>query len=293
MYSRNSECHPSPIDQYDQGGRDKLADRFRQFVDSGQPIRFSLMGYPFKSMNHRDKVLGSLPDLGERASLNNFGDFAARISALYTPGARFSIISDGYAFSAFYGTPDSEVAEYTEIVRDMSHRLPIDWYDIFSFYPRSLGADLIREKIVEQFGITSVELENRILNNPDVNALYRGFIKFMHEDLAIKNYPSGAQLQKAAKIMARGLLFKNEAYSKLVQSEFQDHIRLSMHQSQNNGAKYSIRLIKSDKYRHSPWMSALLINTDGTLETIHRKDAEAAGHELVYENNQPYYFVQK
>lgn len=284
---------PSPIDQYEAAGKQKLADRLSAFVASRNPIKFSMLGYPFKSINDRDKVLGKMPDLGEKVSMDNFADFANRIQAVYSPGACFSIISDGYIFSDLFGVSDADVRRYEDMVKDMGHDAPIDWYDMYSFYPRHMTAGDMREKITTQYGVTSDELERRILMDPDINTLYRGMIRFMNEDLAIKNYPSGNQLQKAAKILAREMMFRNEAYSHLVQDQFADHIRLSMHPSINSGAKYSFQLIPSKNARHSPWHSALLINKDGGFETIHRKDAVAKGFELVYENNQPYYFKEQ
>lgn len=280
------------IDEYDKGGKEKLADRLATFVDAGQTIQFSMLGYPFKSLNHRDKTLGPLPDLGENVSLINFGHFAERVGAVYGPGACFSIVSDGWAFSDLLDAPWHEVAKYSEILRDMAADLPIDFYDMYSFYPRNMKMPEMREKLMTDFAPTEEELQRRILQDPNVNALYRGMMFFMTEELAIREYPNRSQLQKAAKILTREMMRRNEAYSALVQKEFAGHIRLSMHQSTNNGAKYSFQLIPSQKARHSPWHSALLVHKDNSYETVHRKDAIAAGHELVYENGQPYYFTE-
>lgn len=284
---------PSVIDEYDKGGKEKLADKLRVFVMSMQPLKFSMLGYPFKSLNDRDKVLGKLPDLGEKTSLDNFNDFAQRIGKIYAPGVQFSIISDGYIFSDLLGADGRDVARYEEIAKDMACEAPIDWYDMYSFYPRNMMTDEIREKILMQFGVSKEELERRILTDPNVNSLYRGMTIFMMEELAVKEFPSKSQLQKQAKVLTREMMFRNEAYSQLIQHEFSDHIRLSMHPSTNNGTKYSFQLIPSKNARYSPWHSALLIQKDGSFSTVHRKDAVAAGYELVYENNQPYYFQEK
>lgn len=146
---------------------------------------------------------------------------------------------------------------------------------------------------MHQFGINAIELEQRILMNPDVNTLYRGMIKFLSMDLAIKNFPSGNQLHKQAKIVAREMMFRNEAYSHLIEHEFPNHIRLSMHPSVNSGAKYSFQLIDSKKAWTSPWHCAILIDEEKEFATVHKIDAEKAGYELVYQNNQPYYFQAK
>lgn len=283
---------PGLNDQYEQTGKAILTSKIEAFVSGGNPIRFSMLGYPFKSSNTRDKVIGNTPDLGERVSLENFGRFSLECQQVYGPGCQFSIISDGYAFADIWGKSDKEVAQYTEIVRDMSKDLPISWFDMFSFYPATLSPQAIRERLMSDFGITSSELERRILFEQDVNYLYRGMIRFMKEEYAIRDFSTNTQRQKAAKISAREMMFRNEAYSALVRRNFADHIRLSMHQSINNGAKYSFQLIPSPRAMHSPWHSALVLHREGPVETMHRKDAEQAGYELVYENGKPSHFQE-
>lgn len=280
------------VDQYETEGKPKLIEKLQAFVAASKPIRFSMLGYLFKSMNTRDKVLGKLPDKGEVESLMNFQDFSREISSVYAPGTDINIISDGYAFGDVYGTPDSEIAQYEESVRDISKGMPITWYNLNSFYPAALSHAAKIEKLMSQFGISQEVLEKRILMDPDVNALYRGMIKFMNGDLAIKDYPSSSQLQKHAKIMAREMMHRNEAYSALVRTEFADCIRLSMHPSVNNGTKYSFQLIRSPFVKHSPWHSCLLVHKDGSFESIHRADG-IGKYELVNVEGRPYYFIEK
>lgn len=282
---------PTVIDKYQEIGKQKLFNRLLEFVDKGQPIKFSMLGYPFKSGNRRDKVLGELPDLGETKSLDNFGYLGDRIKQVYEPGAVFSIISDGYIFNDVFQVPDLEVFKYNEMVKDLSKCYPIKIYDAGDFY-KSVGSMYeIREKVVSQFGITSEVLEKRILTDLNVNTLYRGMIIFMTEEFATKDFPSRSQREKFAKIKAREAMFRNEAYSALVQSEFKDHIRLSMHNSTNDGTKYSIQLIQG-KYKYSPWHSCLVVRQDGTLETIHRSEGVERGYELVNQDGRPYYFQE-
>jgi pyoverdine/dityrosine biosynthesis protein Dit1 len=158
------------------------------------------------------------------------------------------------------------------------------------FNDRNMSLTAIREKIMGQFGITPIELERRILMDTDVNILYRGMIKFMNLDLAIKDFASNSQLQKQSKVVAKEMMFRNEAYSTLIRSEFSDHIRLSMHHSINNGTKYSFQLIRSTgNVFTSAWHCALAIR-DGIIETIHKRDAIAQGFELVSVGGQPYFY---
>lgn len=281
-----------PTDQYESVGKLLLEQKIDTFVSKNVPVEFVMLGYPMKSMNDRDKVIGQLPDLGEEVSLKNFNRFDSVIKTVYEPGVRINIVSDGYAFNELYGTSDSVVEEYESINKDMSKDYSMNWYDIRSFYSNTSSLKEMRIKVMKQFGITAEELTRRILIDADVNSLYRGMMRFLTLDLAIKSFPSNNQLQKEAKKMAREMMLMNEAYSALIAKEFKNYVRLSMHPSINNGFKYSFQLIPSPKAWTSPWHCALLINKDGQYETIHKKDAVAAGHELVYQDGRPYYFTE-
>lgn len=282
---------PLSIDQYESAGKALLASKIERYVSAGQVIPFVMLGFPFKSTNSRDKVLGLKPDMGEELTLNNFRRFNDQVKTVYPAGVNISIASDGFLFNDLLGATDRTVEEYKEISQDMGKEAPMKWYDLKDFYSSSHTLPEMRDKIMGQFGINEEELQNKILFNPDFNMLYRGMTIFMMQELAIKNYPSNNQLQKAAKLLTREMMMRNEAYSNLVGTEFKDCIRISMHPTVNNG-KYSFQLIPSPKAKHSAWHSCVVINsTTGEIETMHKKDAQAAGYTLSFKNNQPYYFT--
>ena len=278
-----------PIDQFAQTGRAILADKMSTYIAKNVPIKFHMLGYPMKSPNTRDKVIGQVPDMGEEISIANFGVFNAKIKEFYTPGVNVSIVSDGYVFNDIMQVSDNVVGLYNEMSKDIAKDQPVTWYELQDFYSDN-NINTMRDKVMNQFGITTEILEQRILLDPDVNELYRGMIKFMSMDLAIRPFDSNNQLHKAAKKVAREMMFRNEAYSRLVQSEFTDSIRLSMHPSINNGTKYSFQLIPSQKAWTSPWHCAILLD-NGEYVTIHKKDAEANGFELIYKNGQSHHYI--
>jgi pyoverdine/dityrosine biosynthesis protein Dit1 len=282
---------PLPIDQFEELGKPALIDKMMPYISKNEPIRFTMLGYPMKSPNNRDKVLGTLPDLGEEVSLKNFGTFDKRIREVYEPGVNVTVISDGYVFSDLMEVSDDIVTEYHERNMEFTAGMPVQWYDLRDFYSKRMGINEMRDKVMGQFGITEEELERRIMFDPDVKSLYLGMIKFMNLDIAIRNFPSKSQLQQAAKKLARQMMLRNEAYSNMIRTEFGDHVRLSMHPSVNNGTKFSFQLIPSPKAWTSPWHSALLVNNDGELETIHKKDALEKGYQIVNKDGQPYYFT--
>lgn len=281
---------PLSFDEYETKGKQILREKIGGFVNKNEPIKFSMMGFPMKSPNDRDKVLGKLPDMAEEVTIQTFRDFNSQIKEVYSPGIIISIVSDGFIFNDVMRVSDDVVIKYQERNMEMVNGAPINWYNMKDFYDRSYSLDTMREKLMTQFGITPLELERKILFDVDTNMLYRGMIKFMNLDLAIRDFGSKTQLQKEAKYVAKEMMFRNEAYSSLVRSEFSDHIRLSMHNSVNNGTKYSFQLIRSTgNIFTSAWHSALAI-VDGVYETIHKQDAISQGFELVYVNGQPYNF---
>jgi len=281
---------PTPIDQYEQVGKQLLAEKIDGFVNSNKVIKFIMLGFPFKSTNIRDKVLGVVPDLGEEITLQNFAAFNRAIKQVYEPGVNIGIASDGYIFNDILSVADQTVRDYGDISMELGKEAPMSWYNLNDFYQGDLAAK--RVKVVEHFGPTQEKLEQEILMNPDVNFLYRGMIRFMSEELADKGYTSGNQLQKAAKKLTREMMLRNEAWSNLVKKEFADHIRLSMHPSVNNGAKYSFKLIPGKNANHSAWHCTIFKNGDEYV-TLHKKDAINQGLELVYKDGRPYYFQQR
>lgn len=280
---------PTPIDEYEQKGKAILGDKLESFINNNQPIKHVMLGFPFKSTNIRDKVIGVMPDLGEELTMKNFQRFNEDVKKVYTPGISITIASDGYLFNDILSVDDKIVHEYGEIAKDMAKNTPVEIIsldDVFS------GENLLskRDKVMTQFGVSAEKLEQEIILNPDVNILYKGMIRFMDEELADKPFESGNQRHKAAKRLVKEMMARNEAWSNLVSNDFKNYIRLSMHPSVNNGKKYSFQLIPGHDNRYSPWHCAIWLRDDEAV-TIHRKDAELKGLQLVYKDNRPYYFT--
>lgn len=229
--------------------------------------------------------------MGEQVSIETFDRFTSEIKKVYPKGAKIRIMSDGFVFNNLLGVHDNTVHQYKEICLDMAKGTSFEIIDLHDFYT-GLSLQQKREKLMSQFGITTEKLEQEILYNADVNWLYKGMIRFMFEELAMKSFSSRNQHQKEAKKLARNMMFANEAYSNIVNHNFSSAIRLSMHPSLNNGRKFSFQMI-SEHSHHSAWHSAILMNQyTEEITTIHRKDAIEEGLELVYVNNQPSHFIR-
>lgn len=282
----------SNISKWNEGGAAILSSKIAQFVNNDREIQFLMLGYPFKSTNHVHKTLGTLPDLAEQASLEQIARFGQAVQAVYPRGVKLTILSDGFVFNDILGESESVVDTYHEGTLGMAKAAgaPTDILTLRDIYPGvSLGES--RGKMAASFGINDVELERRIQFDANVNWLYRAMIRFMEEETEnhLSDYPSKRQHHLASKSLARTMMLRNELLSNYAEQEMGGHIRLSMHATTNDH-KWGFKLIPGERSFFSPWHCAILKGQNGELSTIHRKDAEAAGYNLVSVNSQPYFY---
>lgn len=281
------------IDEYESVGKGILSERIGKMVAHNQPLKFAMLGFPFKSTNTRDKVLSAYPDKGEELTMANFKAMNDKLKQVYEPGMALSILSDGYVFNDIWGISNEVTTEYLNISKEFGQEqgAPLDWYSLPDFYSGRCDLEKARDKMEQQFGITEEQLQYRIMYDADVNYTYRGMIRFVSEEYAYREFTSGKAKERAVKALVRRTMLRNEAFDNMVRHIFKDHIRLSMHQSVNNGKKYSIKLIDSPYARHSAWHSAVVLDGPDVI-TMHKRDALALGYELVDVDGQPYYFTK-
>lgn len=146
---------------------------------------------------------------------------------------------------------------------------------------RTTEADTCRRLLLSSAGVDSVALREKIeASDADALALYRGFSKFMCEDLAshpaMKDISKTKQKKMASRI-AFEMLKRNQAYSNLIEVLFPLHVRLSIHTHPNSGPKFGVNLLgrsdcrtavslagdipeSSDDFRHipTPWHNCVV-----------------------------------
>lgn len=80
-------------------GLESFISTVEERVKRREPIRMILPAFPFKSPNTRDKVLGTMPDLGEELALAHLNGLCENIAQVYEPGADVYISSDGLVYN--------------------------------------------------------------------------------------------------------------------------------------------------------------------------------------------------
>ena len=84
-------------------GTPRFLNVIEKFVKTQSMVRMCMPAFPFKSANKKYKVLGILPDRAEEVALARLDTMCAEIGAVYRPGAKLLIISDGLVYNGRSG----------------------------------------------------------------------------------------------------------------------------------------------------------------------------------------------
>jgi pyoverdine/dityrosine biosynthesis protein Dit1 len=241
-------------DKWAQGGRAYFTERVRHFTAQNATVELCLPAFPCKSSNG-DKVTGPDPDRGEELALERLHGFVEAIERVYEPGAKLWIISDGHVFSDCIGVDDADVDAYGEKLKEMNHAIATrrgnpdrigfkSLVDLFRL--AAVGSDEGLINLAQRLNIPTIdhhvntevteeaELCRRILmggcgpqksavrakidsKDPAITALYRGFSRFMLEDLEHHHHTQSMtrsqQKKLSAKVAFEMILVRQSSYS--------------------------------------------------------------------------------
>ncbi|MFF4500985.1 L-tyrosine/L-tryptophan isonitrile synthase family protein [Streptomyces sp. NPDC001401] len=268
--------------------------QLRQITDcvrKGAPIVFTLPGFPCKSPNPA-KVLGHLPDMGERLSLTFLDTLCTEIERLHPPGARMLICSDGHVFGDLIGVPDARIDAYADELRTLIRQLGLHRLSVFDL--RDVLGDLPHEAkrahVHERYAPTLDALRAEIHTDAPTLALYRGITRFLVEDTADHEGTRSA-LQRDCRKRAYGVIQRSRAWGELIGDHHPHSVRLSIHPQPIGAPKFGIRLLDTPDAWTTPWHSAALHRTDGTWTLL--PGAEAAGRgRLILREGRPSHFAE-
>ncbi|TJZ58954.1 pyoverdine biosynthesis protein PvcA [Streptomyces piniterrae] len=265
--------------------------RIADFVRDGAPVVFTLPGFPCKSPNPA-KVLGHLPDQGERLSLGFLDRLCGDIERIYPPGARVIICSDGHAFGDLIGVPDGHIDAYADELRLLIDQLGLARLSVFDLRDilGDLPHDAKRAHLHQRYAPTPDDLRAEVRTDDKTLALYRGITRFLVEDTA--DYPgTRSALQRECRQRAYRVIERSRAWGDLIADHHPRCIRLSIHPQPIGARKFGIRLLDAPDAWTTPWHSAALHRSDGAWTLMPRARAAELGH-LVQRDGRPSHFVQ-
>ncbi|WP_371495335.1 isocyanide synthase family protein [Kitasatospora sp. NBC_00374] len=259
------------------------------FVAAGEPVVFTLPGFPCKSPNTH-KVLGHLPDEGERLALGFLNGLCERIAQVYSPGARILICSDGHVFGDLIRVPDRDIDAYSDELAAMidreglQHLATFDMRDVLGDLPY----DDKRALVHARFAPSLEDLRAEVRSDEETNSLYRGITRFLVDDTADFTGTRSA-LQRECRRRAYGVIQRSRAWGTLIAEQHPRSVRLSIHPQPIGAGKFGIRLLDHRDVWATPWHTAVLHRADGEWELMHRAEAERIGT-LVHRDGRPSHF---
>lgn len=264
------------------------------FVSRGVPVEFVLPAFPAKSPN-RSKVLGVMPDMAERLSLEFLGAVCDRVGQVYRPGARIIICSDGRVFSDLVGISDLDVTRYQTELRAMIDGISpvvLGLFNLDDQYP-GYTHPTMRRALMRRYGDDLEALQRQVRAGDEQLALYRGITRFLVEDGDTPDYRgSRAALQRACRERAYRVIQRSQAWGKLVAQRFPDAVRLSIHPQRCGSAKLGIHLVATPDNWLTPWHGTA-VDVGGRFLLMKRYQAEALGAELVHAGGRPSHYTMK
>lgn len=258
-----------------------------------QPIHFILPAYPAKSPNQQTKVLGALPDMAEAQSMRYLQAICDAIEAVYAPGARVTLCSDGRVFADLVLVDDAALDAYRDALVEMIADLGLTSIDTFNLEDlfEVTAYEGMRTHIDLHYGEPLEAVKARAKEEGPHRTMFNGIHRFLFEDAsAVLTDMSRSKLRKDAGERAHHVIARSNAFSRLIAECFPDALRLSIHPQAPHSAKIGILLGAADGPWITPWHGVALLR-DGAWFLTKRSRAEELGATLVEVNGRPSHFV--
>lgn len=251
-----------------------LFKRIAAKMESNEQLVFLLPAFPAKSPSPL-KTSGELPDLGEVLALQGLQELCEKISAIYGPGAKVIICSDGRVFSDVVSVSDESINKYQQGIFDIISEFKLTHLETFALddlFPNQHG-DELRNRLLHQFARSIQDVKDLIRTRDDYQKLFNGLHRFLIEDMMTLNaHLSKNQLSKMAKENTYELMRRSDAWSELLNHYFKDDLRLSIHPYQLGHEKFGIKLVSSSNKWATPWHN-VTVKIKDRFELMHLQDA--------------------
>lgn len=266
-------------------------DRVMRAIERREPITFVLPAFPGKSPNPA-KVLGTRPDMAERQSLTFLDSLTRRISAIYPPGARIVLCSDGRVFNDAVGIADRDITAYQQDLSEMISEIGATNLTCFNLDHifRGLSFDAMRARLTNQYAESIDDLRATVRAGGDAERLYCGITRFLLEDATRPGLTmSRTALQKECRRRAYVVIQRSRAWDVLLAQCFPNAVRLSIHPQVCGSRKIGIHLMETEDEWLTAWHS-VAVEIQGRFRLMKRDHVEKLGGELVRENGRPSHY---
>lgn len=268
--------------------------KVRRYILRGEPIHFLLPAFPAKSPS-QSKVLGILPDKAEAVALEYLAGICRDIQAVYEPGARITICSDGSVFSDLVGVQPEDVSAYGQAIQKSLSENYAEIMDHFAMEDLFGDGDFTQmQGELTRFYAEPLELfAERIKTQSRHQTMFNGIHRFL-----IEEYPnpdgqlSKNRVRELCKPLTLQVIQRSEAWGRLISDCFPAALRLSIHPQAPHAEKIGIRLAATSDLWITPWHGVAVQYPDGSFTLMKRAEAEATPGAVLVQNaaGQPDYF---
>jgi len=280
--------------------------RIVRHVERGAPVELVLPAFPGKSPNRR-KVLGALPDMAERLSLEFLQYLSHRISETYSPGARIVICSDGRVFSDLVRITDQNISAYQTGIRNILDEIhtdmrrisrmssstefrPLEVFNLDDEYQLT-DYDEMRQDLVARHGEPLEKIQADVRAGGEPLDLYRGITRFLLDDSSdSESGMSRTALQKECRRRAYGVIQRSKAWGGLVAKKFPHAVRLSIHPQACSFEKIGIHMLETADNWLTPW-HGVAVEVGGRFVLMKRSQAEELQATLIWRGGVPSHYV--
>ncbi len=268
--------------------------RLRHFIERDAAIDFVLPAFPVKSPNPR-KVLGHLPDMAEKISLQFLAQLCRHIQSHHAPGARIVVCADGHVFADLIKVSDDTVEAYQKALKrliDMTHDNCLGLFNLADLDTANVvGHDTLRQRLVDEHAEPLELIEARLTDHGQDLQLYRSITRFLFEDGLLPGYSgSRTALQRDARRRAMGVIQRSWAWGQLLDRRFPNAIRLSIHPQPAQSLKLGIHMMPTRDDWLTPW-HGVAVRMNGRFVLMKREEAERMGGRLIEVNDAPSHYV--
>ncbi|WP_038900521.1 L-tyrosine/L-tryptophan isonitrile synthase family protein [Dickeya dadantii] len=284
-------------DRFEPEGRVFLEKQISAFLSAGEPVRFVLPGFPCKSPNIVDKTFGVLPDYGDVISINRLESLAKAIQALYEPGCQVTILSDGTTFNDIVEVPDTTRKEYNQQLRALIQSPYIEWKALGDFLPETRSDDDTRKALIKSAGLPYkgiADFIKRVGNHDELAATHDKVCSYLYNDVRLNRQPqqSNEDYLNSVAEKAYQMMYRGQALSALVERAFPDAIRLSVHQYDNDGPKFTFGFADGLATVRQPWHSVPVLSASGNVSLLGHASVDKDHHVLVTYQGHPWVYVE-
>ncbi|MFT4925113.1 MAG: pyoverdine/dityrosine biosynthesis protein Dit1/alpha-ketoglutarate-dependent taurine dioxygenase [Phenylobacterium sp.] len=265
-------------DQFLAQGCISLLEQVRHFTARQQQLEFILPGFPCKSPNDIDKTFSALPDYGEAMAIERLDTFCGQLNNLYMPGAEVTILSDGTTFADVVEVSDQVQSQYNQALRTLTVTENIVWADLSAVVPGVVSgvvpggvpgvvsgdadksADDLRKALVKPIANGARSFEKfvaTVQRDPKQADVHDKLCSYLYHDVNLERFSGGDRDNYLELINEKAylMMYRGKALSHGIEQAFPDHIRLSVHQYDNSGPKFTFGLSANSSTSIAPWHS--------------------------------------